>query len=354
MQALYLSPATEDCLAASIEKPVPMELVKEHFGPKYHDEISALVDGEEAVYCWAMSRGNGRGMPFGYEKMEEGDIVLFRQILTPPTNTFDFLGEVVYKKPSSTFGAEVWPQGEDWHWVYFFKSIAKVHIDKRKLFSAIGYVPGRELSVQLRLAPGKLQGIYDRYESLDAFLEALQSGTPMLAPSVVDDASEKTAAAPPATTLKDPVGECPDRFASVIEEAKTLFQQNNMRQKDHEILTGKFYEACGFKNADAIRYYGNHIDVRIERDDVALLVNEIKRDHNVSYRQKNVRSQAYIYAEEKSAPIVVITNGNYYAFLDRRKGRKWMENLVHELTLTRLTPKDVQFLETCPWLKTSD
>lgn len=353
MQALYLIPGTAEDLAASIEKPVPLELVKEHFGPKYHDELSALLAGREAVYCWAMSRGDGRKIPFAYEKMEEGDIVLFKQSGTSASDTFNFLGEVIYKKPSSTFGGDVWPRGEDWHFIYFFKEIKRVAIDKNRLFSAIGYVPGRELSVQLRLAPAKLQGIYDRYDSLDAFLAAVISDIPIPAPA---DAEKKVAIKVKTSPgLKaEKVGECPNWLASVIEKARAIVQRNEAKLRDHALLVGKFYEACGFKNADAIRYYGSHIDVRIERDGIPLLVNAIKGDNNLSYRQRVVRSQAYTYAEEKGAPIVVITNGNYYAFLDRRKGLRWMENLVHELTLTRLTPNDVQFIESCPWLKPAD
>ncbi len=351
MQALYLSPATADNLAASIENPVPLERVKEHFGQKYHDELIDRLEVREGVpedvYCWSMSSADGRAMPSGYEKMQEGDIVLLKRTGTPVTNTFDYLGQVIYKKPCREFGEEVWPHGGDCRFVYFFTSINRVHIDKGKLFAAIGYVPTGPLPAQLRVAQDKLEGIYNRYGSLDAFLGVLQSDAPIHA-IVVDEGGDEE---PDLETPGDPVGECPDWLATVIEEVSKLLGRRERKAKDHNILVGKFYEACGFKNVDAIRYQAGNIDVSIERDGVPFIVNIVKRDKNLSYRQSRIRRQAYNYALENGAPIVVVTNGDYYAFLDRRKGLKWTQHLERELTLSRLTPEDVLFLESCPWLK---
>jgi hypothetical protein len=41
----------------------------------------------------------------------------------------------------------------------------------------------------------------------------------------------------------------------------------------------------------------------------------------------------------------VITNGNYYAVLDRDKGRSIAENFVAEFTLSGLGPQDLKAIE---------
>lgn len=350
MQALYLSPATGEDLAVSLEKPVPLELVQEHFGPKFHEELRARLGSQAGVYCWAMSRVDERTVPSGYEKMQEGDIVLFKRSGTPVTSTFDYCGEVICKRPSRDFGREVWPQGENWHFVYFFKSIEKIRIDKEKLFAAIGYVRGGALQGQKRVAEDKVRGIHERYGTLDAFLAALKSATPV-AP-IVDDGGpiDEPEPGPPALPV-GPTGQRPDWLASVIDDVKSLFRRHERKLKGHEVLVARFYEALGFSNVDGIRFRAGHLDVVIEGDDAPLIVNVVKRDKNVSCRQSNVRREAYKYALENEAPIVVVTNGDYYAFLDRRKGPKWTQHLERELTLSRLTPEDVLYLESRPWLK---
>ena len=351
MQALYLCPATVEDMAASIENPVPLELVKEHFGPRYHEELRARLGNPEGVYCWAISRRDERSVPPIYEKMEEGDIILFRRSDTPSASNFDYRGKLVCKRPSRDFGREVWPEGELWHFVLFFQSIDRVRIDKEKLFAAMGYVPEGRLIGLKRVAEDKLRGIHDQFGSLDAFLEAVQSPTPVepLAEDAKDDAPDE---APRVTrTLREDVpGECPDRFATVIDAVRKPYLPHERKVRDHTLLVGKFYEALGFTNANEIRYRAGGIDITSERDGTQSIVTIVKGDPNLSYRQTNVRKQAYTYAQEKDAPIVIITNGDYYAFLDRRKGSKWLQHLACELTLSRLKPEDVQFLETCPWL----
>lgn len=355
MQALYLCPATMEDLAASIEKPVPLELVKEHFGPKYHEELCARLGSPEGVFCWAISRKDERSVPTLYEKMEEGDIVLFRRNDTPPAATFEYRAQLVCKRPSRDFGREVWPDGELWHFVLFFRTIERVRINKEKLFAAMGYVPEGRLFSLKRVAEDKLRGIHDQFGSLDAFLDAVQSPNPV-PPLEEAPNDEAPVVAPRATrTLReDSPGECPERLASVIEAVQKPFLPHERKIRDHARLAGQFYEALGFNNANEIRYRFGGIDITSEREGTQSMVTIIKGDPNLSYRQTNVRRQAYAYAQEKDAPIVVITNGDYYAFLDRRKEGKWLQHLACELTLSRLKPEDVEFLESCPWLNPSD
>ncbi len=355
MQALYLCPATMEDLAASIEKPVPMELVKEHFGPKYHEALRSRLGNPEGVFCWAIIRRDERSVPSLYEKMEEGDIILFRRNDSSPSAPFDYRAQLVCKRPSRDFGREVWPDGELWHFVLFFRAIERVRIDKEKLFAAMGYVPeGRLISLK-RVAEDKLRGIHDQFGSLDAFLDAVQSPTPVapLAEAAKDSPPDRTPQTSQTLRAVEP-GECPDRLASVIEAVQKPFLPHERKIRDHTLLAGKFYEALGFNNANEIRYRAGGIDITSDRDGTQSIVTIVKGDPNLSYRQTNVRRQAYAYAQEKDAPIVVITNGDYYAFLDRRKGGKWLQHLACELTLSRLKPEDVQFLESCPWLNPSD
>lgn len=348
MQALYLCPATGDDLAASIDKPVSLDLVQEHFGPKYREALCSRLGNPEGVYCWAISRRDERSVPALYEKIEEGDIILFLRTDTPTSTTFEYGGQVVCKRPSRDFGREVWPQGELWHFVLFFSAIERVHIDKEKLFAALGYVPEGRLIGLKRVAEEKLRELHNRFGTLDSFLEAVTSTTPM---EPLVEPVEAVAPVPvPRGLREDEPGLCPDRLASVIEVARKPFLRHERKVRDHTLQVGKFYEALGFRNADEIRYRADGIDVRSERDGAQPIVNFVKGDPNLSYRQINVRKKAYAYAQEKDASIVVITNGDYYAFLDRRKGAKWPLHLECELTLSRLKPEDVAFLETCPWL----
>jgi hypothetical protein len=58
-----------------------------------------------------------------------------------------------------------------------------------------------------------------------------------------------------------------------------------------------------------------------------------------------VTKQACAYALESGSPFVIITNSDYYALYDRRKGLTLDERFVAEFYLTALTEEGLKVLE---------
>jgi hypothetical protein len=106
-----------------------------------------------------------------------------------------------------------------------------------------------------------------------------------------------------------------------------------------------FYESLGYIKHDEIKFRQGRIDVCVYNDGNPLIVNEVKRDWNLSSSDRKVLTQAYSYALENDVKFVVITNGDYYGVYDRGQGSSYDANFVGEFRLSNLDDKGVQLIE---------
>jgi hypothetical protein len=100
----------------------------------------------------------------------------------------------------------------------------------------------------------------------------------------------------------------------------------------------------GYVPLQDIKHRQGYIDISIHSDGAVRIVNEVKRDWGLSRHDAKAVDQAYRYANRSGARLVVVTNGDYYAFFDRDRGRSIDENFVAEFRLSNLASKDLETL----------
>ena len=129
----------------------------------------------------------------------------------------------------------------------------------------------------------------------------------------------------------------PENFRVLIEHVKTLEKDHEHKERAHESLVQDYYELMGYSKFEEIKYQIGRIDVCIKVNNKPVIVTEVKKDWKLSKSHTNVVNQAYNYANEVGATLIVITNGNYYAIYNRQNGFSYVENFVGEFTLTKIT-----------------
>lgn len=148
---------------------------------------------------------------------------------------------------------------------------------------------------------------------------------------------ELPASLPPSTTQRLPtVATVPPWLSHVVMAVQRLWGQPGSLERDHEHLVAQFFEALGYRSGEDIRFQRANIDIAIAQEGRTLAVVEVKADRSLASTHRSVLGQAFGYALDAGAPIVVITNGNYYAVFDRRAGLKREESLLGEFRLLSL------------------
>ena len=135
------------------------------------------------------------------------------------------------------------------------------------------------------------------------------------------------------------------QFKSVIEDIKLLKEDSAHTEKGHEALVVSFYETLGYKKFADIKYQLSKIDIAIQAKEKTLIVNEVKRDWNLSNNIEAALEQAYVYALKVGAKYAIVTNGDYYAIYDRDKGRSYDDNFLGDFNLTELTKEKLELIE---------
>lgn len=139
--------------------------------------------------------------------------------------------------------------------------------------------------------------------------------------------------------------EKPSEFASLITDIDILRKDRDHKERAHESLVEKFYEILGYVKFIDIKHRQGRIDISIEHEGVTMIVNEVKKDWNLTCRDRATVNQAYNYSLESGARYVVITNGDYYAIFDKDKGRSYESNLVGSFQLSRLIRDDMALVD---------
>lgn len=136
----------------------------------------------------------------------------------------------------------------------------------------------------------------------------------------------------------------PHELNNIINNIKEL-HSNNFSERDNESLVEKFFTFLGFKSPREIRFQSGRVDIGIFKDDEPLMVIEVKKDLNLSYKNGSVVKQAYKYSLENGSRFVIITNGDYYGVFDRDRGRSIKSNFVADFKLTELNDDDAKTIE---------
>jgi hypothetical protein len=133
----------------------------------------------------------------------------------------------------------------------------------------------------------------------------------------------------------------PEWLAPIIKKINKLKEDKNSSERDKESLVEDFYKLLEYKIPEEIKYRRGRIDISILLNNKIIIINEVKKDWNLSRSDGKVVGQAYHYAHETGARYVVITNGDYYAFYDRYQGHTYESNFMKEFSLSHLSTKDI-------------
>lgn len=234
-----------------------------------------------------------------------------------------------------------WDQRRNYRYVYFLKSpMVPVNRNKQFFLNAFGkshkphFFDGqRYLDDETVAAAIRTVGAADLHDFLG--LAGHSGARTLIIPQ----------SAPLAKRTQPALASLPDWLAPIVEQVRDLRGAAATTERDHENLVAKLFEALGYRPGHEIRFQRAHSDICIVRDGKPLVVIEVKRDWSLSRSSRDVTKQAYAYALESGSPFVIITNSDYYALYDRRKGLTLDERFVAEFYLTALTEEGLKVLE---------
>ncbi|MFH1317835.1 MAG: hypothetical protein ABIH71_02320, partial [Candidatus Omnitrophota bacterium] len=137
----------------------------------------------------------------------------------------------------------------------------------------------------------------------------------------------------------------PEWLGGLIRDINILKEDREHKERAHESLVETFYELLGFSKYTDIKHRQGRIDISVAIDNKILIVNEVKKDWDLSWRNRKALSQAYNYALEIGALYVILTNGDYYAIFDKRQGHSYDSQLVGDFKLTKLREEDLGLIK---------
>lgn len=139
--------------------------------------------------------------------------------------------------------------------------------------------------------------------------------------------------------------EPPDWLKDLANKVIALKNDPGHLERDHEDLVASLFELLGYRRIHDIKFRRGNIDIRIEKNNTPLITVEVKADWSLSPDNRGALNQAYNYALETGTPFVIITNGDRYCIYDRRQGMSYKDNLIADLTITRMDQDGTNNLE---------
>lgn len=128
------------------------------------DEGRRKLKSEDQILVW----GNRKGLQTSWEKMNDGDIVIFYA-----HKQLSMAAEVYYKKHDPALALELWPRDENgnpWEYVFFVRNPRYFRIPIEHFNKIVGYKSNYVVQGFSYLNPVLVQKIEDEYGSLDHFL----------------------------------------------------------------------------------------------------------------------------------------------------------------------------------------
>lgn len=140
----------------------------------------------------------------------------------------------------------------------------------------------------------------------------------------------------PQAAVTIPSFDIPDWLKNLVGKVTALKNDPGHLERDHEDLVASLFELIGYERIHDIKFRRGNIDIRIDKDTTSWITVEVKSDWGLSPDSRGALSQAYNYAHEKGTPFVIITNGDKYCIYDRRQGMSYEENLIANITISKI------------------
>ena len=165
---LYLAPANEENLGATIMRSKPLSVAEEHLTHEQYTALKGSLKGASEFRCWAMTK-NSRSK---FNSMMQGDWVLFT---SKGTGRFTFSARVIYKVESVSLGNALWSvvPSLPWQLIYFLDEVTRINLPKEDLVTALGYDEGYVVPGILRVSPARTQTVIDQYGGISEFVSSL-------------------------------------------------------------------------------------------------------------------------------------------------------------------------------------
>lgn len=179
---LYLVPAHQDNIDASITKSVPSAFVLRYLRDPDFEQLVSASGGASNYYCWAMTERNRSK----FMRMTPGDEVM---LTVRDTGKFGFIGDVLHTVDCVEFGNGLWPSvpNDPWRLVYFLEDVEPIDIDKAMFLTHLGYKPNFPVFGTIRVRDENIVRILQNHSSVRKYVRALQTGDALAALNVDDN-----------------------------------------------------------------------------------------------------------------------------------------------------------------------
>jgi len=135
-------------------------------------------------------------------------------------------------------------------------------------------------------------------------------------------------------------------FKYLIQDILALKSDRDHKERAHESLVETFFINLGYSKHKEVQYRKGRIDISIVNNEKSMIVIEVKKEWNLKAKNKSKElQQAYNYALETGTRYIILTNGDYYLFVDRLKGLSYKDNIVGEFELTSLKKEDYEIIQ---------
>ena len=167
-QGLFLAPASQENIHATILNTKPLEFAKNYLDPSEYEALKLALTGNNSFHCWAMTK-NSRSR---YDAMLIGDMVLFT---SKGSGKFSYAATVVHKVENIRLGEALWSvvPGLPWELIYFLEDVRAINIPKEKLIRVLGYSPGYVVPGIIRVDTTRIIKALGNHKSLDEMLVAI-------------------------------------------------------------------------------------------------------------------------------------------------------------------------------------
>jgi len=143
-------------------------------------------------------------------------------------------------------------------------------------------------------------------------------------------------------------GDIPVWLSELVGGIRKLKATPHVSERAHESLVEDFFAALGYDKRSDIEWRSGYIDLSLRSNKGVLAVVEVKSDWGLAdgtKRFKNALDQGYRYSHESEARYVIVTNGDFYAVYDRKRGLSYTANRLGQFRLTKLKEEELGLIE---------
>jgi hypothetical protein len=145
----------------TIENPVTLDSIKDHLTAEEFDDLSNRFP-KGFVFFWGVTPGKNNANVGKWEKITEGDVVLFAR------EKFIYSSGVVASKlHNRKLATHLWnvnAEGETWEYMYSIDEVRPVQISKLEFNELVGYKPGNQIMGVTVMNEEKSQIFLDQYD----------------------------------------------------------------------------------------------------------------------------------------------------------------------------------------------